>query len=64
MSEATESEYYNTTYVLYENNTEEITHTEVAKDTENNQTTEELPEVVADKPRGRKKEEKEKNKKN
>ena len=57
MSEITESEYYNTTYVLYENNTEEATNTEVTNDTANNHTTEELPEVVADQPRGRKKEE-------
>ena len=57
MSENTESEYYNTTYVLYENNTEEATNTEVTNHTANNHTTEELPEVVADQPRGRKKEE-------
>ena len=56
MSEITESEYYNTTYVLYENNTEEATNTDT-NDTKNNHTTEELPEVVADQPRGRKKEE-------
>ena len=53
----TESEYYNTTYVLYENNTEETTNTEVNNDTKNNHTTEELPEEVAEKPRGRKREE-------
>ena len=57
MSETTESEYYNTTYVLYENNTEETTNTEATKDTARNQTTEELPEEVAELPRGRKKEE-------
>ena len=47
----TESDYYNTTYVLYENNTE------VNNETTNNHTTEELPEEVAEKPRGRKREE-------
>ena len=57
MSEITESEYYNTTYVLYENNTEEATNTEVTNDTKKTYTTEELPEVLADQPRGRKKEE-------
>ena len=53
----TESDYYNTTYVLYENNTEETTNTEVNSDTKNNTTTEKLPEEVAEKPRGRKREE-------
>ena len=53
----TESDYYNTTYVLYENNTEETTNTEVNNDTKNNHTTEELPEEVAEQPRGRKREE-------
>ena len=53
----TESDYYNTTYVLYENNTAETTNTEVNNDTKNNHTTEELPEEVAEKPRGRKREE-------
>ena len=57
MSENTESEYYNTTYVLYENNIEDTTNIDVDNDTANNHTTEELPEVVADQPRGRKKEE-------
>ena len=57
MAESTESEYYNTTYVLYENNTEETTNKEVNNDTKNNHTTEELPEEVAEQPRGRKREE-------
>ena len=51
MSENTESEYYNTTYVLYENNTEEATHTEV------DNTTKTDPEEVADQPRRTKKKE-------
>ena len=42
-NEMTESDYYNTTYVLYENNTEETTNKEVNNDTKNNHTTEELP---------------------
>ena len=53
----TESDYYNTTYVLYENNTEETTNTEVNNDTTNSYTTEELPEEIAEQPRGRKREE-------
>ena len=57
MSENTESEYYNTTYVLYENNTEEATKTEVDNTTKTNHTTEELPEEVADQPRRTKKKE-------
>ena len=51
MSENTESEYYNTTYVLYENNTEEATNTEV------DNTTKTDPEEVADQPRRTKKKE-------
>ena len=51
MSENTESEYYNTTYVLYENNTE------VDNTTKTNHTTEDLPEEVADQPRITKKKE-------
>ena len=53
----TESDYYNTTYVLYENNTEDTTNTEVNNDTTNSCTTEELPEEIAEQPRGRKREE-------
>ena len=55
MSETTESEYYNTTYVLYENNTEEITNTEVDNDTASNHTTDKLPKEVADQVSGKKK---------
>ena len=57
MSENTESEYYNTTYVLYENNTEEATNTEVDNTTKTNHTREELPEEVAAQPRRTKKKE-------
>ena len=57
MSESTESEYYNTTYVLYENNTEEATSTTVDNATENSHTTEELPEEVPTRSRGTKKKE-------
>ena len=57
MTENTESEYYNTTYVLYENNIEEATHTEVDNTTKTNHTREELPEEVADQPRRTKKKE-------
>ena len=57
MSENTESEYYNTTYVLYENNIEDTTNIDVDNDTANNHTTEESPEKVASKVRVTKKEE-------
>ena len=57
MSESTESEYYNTTYVLYENNDVETTNTEVNNDTGIYFTKEESTEKVVDQPRRTKKEE-------
>ena len=57
MSENTESEYYNTTYVLYENNTEVATNIEVDYTNKTNHNTEELPQEEADQPRGTKKKE-------
>ena len=57
MSENTESEYYNTTYVLYEDNAEVATNTEVDYTNKTNHNTEELPQVEADQPRGTKKKE-------
>ena len=57
MSEIIEPEYYNTTYVLYENDIEETTNIDVDNDTANNHTTEESPEKVASKVRVTKKEE-------
>lgn len=57
MTDSAESEYYNTTYVLYENNTVQTNELEVGNDTESNHSVEKSPERVVDKPRRAKKQE-------
>ena len=51
MTENTESEYYNTTYVLYENNTVQANELEPDSDTESNHSVGKSPERVVDKPK-------------
>ena len=57
MTESTESEYYNTTYVLYENNTVETNELEAGNDTESNHSAGKSPERGVDKRRRAKKQE-------